>query len=31
MRDALLADADLEIAEWARTKGLANGERELHF
>jgi hypothetical protein len=30
MRDALLADEDPEIAEWARTKGLANGERELH-
>ncbi|PNE10602.1 MAG: hypothetical protein CR217_13420 [Beijerinckiaceae bacterium] len=29
MRDALLADADPEIAEWARTKGLANGEREI--
>jgi hypothetical protein len=30
MRDALLADADPEIVEWARTKGSANGERELH-
>jgi AAA domain len=30
MRDALLADEDPEIAEWARTKGLANNERELH-
>jgi hypothetical protein len=30
MRDALLADADPEIADWARTKGSANGERELH-
>jgi D5-like protein len=30
MRDALLADADPEIAKWARTKGLANNERELH-
>jgi putative DNA primase/helicase len=30
MRDALLADADPEIAEWAKTKGLANGEREMH-
>jgi Virulence-associated protein E len=30
MRDALLADADHEISEWARTKSLANGERELH-
>ena len=29
MRDALLADADPDIAEWARTKGTANGEREL--
>jgi hypothetical protein len=30
MRDALLAGEDPEIADWARTKGLANGERELH-
>ncbi len=30
MRDALLADADPEIAEWARNKGLANNEREMH-
>jgi hypothetical protein len=30
MRDALLADADPEISEWARTKGSANGEREMH-
>lgn len=30
MRDALLVDTDPEIAEWARTKGLAIGERELH-
>ena len=29
MREALLADADLEIAEWARTKGMAGGEREM--
>ena len=29
MRDALLSHEDPEIAEWARTKGLANGEREL--
>ena len=30
MRDALLSDADPEVAEWAATKGLANNERELH-
>jgi hypothetical protein len=30
MRDALLANSDPEIAEWAKTKGRANGERELH-
>ena len=30
MRDALLADEDAEIREWAQTKGLANGEREMH-
>jgi Family of unknown function (DUF5906) len=30
MRDALLAHSDPEIAEWARAKGMANGERELH-
>jgi hypothetical protein len=29
MRDALLADPDPDIAEWARTKGLAAGEREM--
>ena len=29
MRDALLNHADHEIAEWARTKGMDNGEREL--
>ena len=29
IRDALLAHEDPEIAEWARTKGLANDEREL--
>ena len=29
MRDALLEHEDPDIAEWARTKGLANGEREL--
>jgi hypothetical protein len=29
MRDALLAHTDVEIAEWARTKGMADGEREL--
>jgi len=29
MRDALLAHEDPDIAEWARTKGLDNGEREL--
>jgi hypothetical protein len=29
MRDALLADADPDIAEWARTKGLCSNEREL--
>ena len=29
MREALLADSDSEIAEWARTKGCANGEREM--
>ena len=29
MRDALLAHQDPEIADWARTKGMANGEREL--
>jgi putative DNA primase/helicase len=29
MRDALLEHEDLGIAEWALTKGLANGEREL--
>ena len=29
MRDALLADEDPEIAEWARTKGLSHGEREM--
>jgi hypothetical protein len=28
-RDALLADADPGIAEWARSKGMDNGEREL--
>jgi putative DNA primase/helicase len=30
MRDALLADDDPAIAEWARSKGLASGEREMH-
>jgi hypothetical protein len=30
MRDALLADADPEIAAWARSKGCANDEREMH-
>jgi hypothetical protein len=30
MRDALLADEDPEISAWARSKGLANGERGLH-
>ncbi len=29
MRDALLGHGDLGIAEWARTKGLADGEREM--
>jgi hypothetical protein len=29
MRDALLGHTDPEIAEWARSKGMANGEREL--
>jgi hypothetical protein len=29
MRNALLTYADLEISEWARTQGMANGEREL--
>ena len=29
MRDALLGHNDPEIAEWARTKGMDNGEREL--
>jgi len=29
MRDALLAHEDPDIAEWARSKGLADGEREL--
>ena len=29
MRDALLGHQDPEIAEWARTKGMDNGEREL--
>ena len=29
MRDALLAHKDPEIAEWAQTKGMADGEREL--
>jgi len=29
MRDALLADADPEIAEWAATKGRGGGEREM--
>ncbi len=29
VRDALLKHEDPDIAEWARTKGLANGEREL--
>jgi hypothetical protein len=29
MRNALLTYADLEISEWARTKGIANDEREL--
>jgi hypothetical protein len=29
MRDALLTHEDPEIAEWARSKGVANGEREL--
>ena len=29
MRDALLSHKDPEIAEWARTKGMDNGEREL--
>ena len=30
VRDALLAHGDADIAEWARTKGLANTEREMH-
>jgi putative DNA primase/helicase len=30
MRDALLTYADLEISDWARTEGMANGEQELH-
>lgn len=30
MRDALLAHQDPEIAAWAQTKGMADGERELH-
>jgi hypothetical protein len=29
MRAALLAHADPDVAEWARVKGMANGEREL--
>ena len=29
MRDALLSHEDPEIGQWARTKGLDNGEREL--
>jgi hypothetical protein len=29
MRDALLSDKDPDVAEWAQTKGLANGEREM--
>jgi len=29
MRNALLTYADLETSDWARTKGMANGEREL--
>ena len=29
MRDALLADADPEVAAWARSKGSANNEREM--
>jgi putative DNA primase/helicase len=29
MRDALLAHKDSDIAKWARTKGRANGEREM--
>jgi putative DNA primase/helicase len=29
MRDSLLAHEDPGIGEWARTKGLANGEREM--
>ena len=29
MRNALLTNANLEISDWARTKGMANGEREL--
>jgi putative DNA primase/helicase len=29
MRDALLGHKDPEISEWARTKGMDNGEREL--
>jgi hypothetical protein len=30
MRDALLTDPDPEIAEWARAKGLASRERQMH-
>jgi hypothetical protein len=30
MRVGLLEHEDPDIAEWARTKGLANGEREMH-
>jgi hypothetical protein len=30
MRDALLADEDSDISEWAWTKGFANNERQLH-
>jgi putative DNA primase/helicase len=30
IRTALLGHDDPEIAEWARTKGMDNGERELH-
>jgi hypothetical protein len=29
MRDALVGHEDSGVADWARTKGLANGEREL--
>jgi hypothetical protein len=29
MRNALLTSANLEISDWARTNGMANGEREL--